>query len=335
MEKINSVFRSAIGRIRGQKGDRANSFRFKKYYLRTQNGDRGAFAKILDYLVSRIIIPVILFLFLYLKTDKLYLSTFIALVVGAVFYVMGMRNGIRRFQQIKEQKRRYVASQKIYNEIMNKTTGEMGDYIQEVFAPMGFNQFEFIRGAQKYILLKSLYKGNKVIIQFDIYRKGFDVELKEVKEFIYTMADNKMKKGILITASDFTKDSYDFINKLSKNYTLLLINREKLLKIIEQNGLFPDEEEIDEIIESKISKKENRLDEYKKIILSKSKIRGYIILALYLILTAWYTPYIIYYMIAAGFIMALAFITFIFNIGYNSEMEKDKSMDFRELLKNM
>ena len=40
-------------------------------------------------------------------------------------------------------------------------------------------------------------------------------------------------------------------------------------------------------------------------------------------------------MIAAGFIMALAFITFVFNIGYNSEMEKDKLIDFKELLRDM
>ena len=333
MGKTNSVFRSIISQIKGQKGDRANSSRFRKYYLRAQNGDRSTFAKIFDYLLLRIIILVILFLFLYLKTGKLYLSTFITSVAGAVFYIMGIKNGIRRFQQIKEQKRRCIASQKVYNEIINKTTGEIEDYIKEVFAPMGFNQFEFITGTQKYILLKSLYKGNKFIIQFNIYRKGFDVELKEVKEFIYTMTDNKIKKGILITTSDFTKDSYDFINKLSKNYTLLLINKEKLLEIIEQNGLFPDEGEIDEIIESKISKKGNRLNEYKRIILSKNKIRGYIILSLYLILTAWYTSHIIYYMIVAGFIMALALITFIFNIGYNSEMEKDKPVDFKELLR--
>lgn len=335
MEKINPMFRSMIDKIKGQKGDRADSFRFRKYYLGILNGDGGAFARIFDYLLLGIIILAILFLFLYLKTNRLYLSIFITSVAGAVFYTMSMRNEIRRFQQIKKQKRQYIAKQKVYNEIMNKTTGEMEDYIKEIFAPLSFNQFEFIEGAPKYILLKSLYQGNKVIIQFNIYKKGFDVELKEVKEFIHTMTGNSMKKGILVTTSDFTKDSYGFINKLSKNYTLLLINKEKLLKIIEQNGLFPGEEEIDEIIESKISIKENRLNEYKKIILSKSKIRGYIILGLYLILTAWYTSYTIYYMIAAGFIMALAFITFVFNIGYNSEMEKDKLIDFKELLRNM
>lgn len=335
MEKINPIFRSMIDKIKWQKGDRADSFRFRKYYLGTLNGDGGAFAKIFDCLLLGIIILAILFLFLYLKTNKLYLSIFITSVVGAVFYTMGMRNEVRRFQQIKKQKRQYIAKQKVYNEIMNKTTGEMEDYIKEIFAPLSFNQFEFIEGAPKYILLKSLYRGNKVIIQFNVYRKGFDVELREVKEFIHTMTDNSMKKGILVTTSDFTKDSYGFINKLSKNYTLLLINKEKLLKIIEQNGLFPGKEEIDEIIECKISIKENRLNEYKKIILSKSKIRGYIILGLYLILTAWYTSYTIYYMIMAGFIMALALITFILNIGYNSEMEKDKPVDFKELLKGM
>ena len=334
MEKLNSVFRFMIDQIREQEENRGNSLRFRKYYLKTKNGNRGAFARVFDYSMSRIIMLIILFLFIYLKTNKLYLSIFVISVAGIVFYIMGMKSGSREFRQMKERKRRHIASQKVYNEIMNKTMGEIENYVKSVFKPMGFNQFEFMGSDQRYILLKSLYKGNKVIILFNIYRSGFDVELKEVKEFIHAMADNKTKGGILITTSDFTKDSYDFINKLSKNYTLLLINKERLLKIIEQSGLFPCEEEIDEIIESKISESKRRLGKYKKIVLSKSKIRGYIILGLYLMLTAWYTSYIIYYMIVAGFTMALALITFIFNTIYSLD-EEDESMNFEELLDNM
>jgi len=161
------------------------------------------------------------------------------------------------------------------------------------------------------------------------------VELREVKEFVHVMEDNNTKRGIFITTSDFTKDSYDFINKLSKNYTLLPINKKQLLNIIKRSGLFPGEDEIDEMIENKISKTRNRLNEYRKTILSKNKIKGYIVLALYLTLTAWYTPYIIYYMVMAGFILALAFITFISNIDYDSGTEEDKPTDFKELLNDI
>lgn len=335
MEKISLIFRFIIDQIKGQKKDRGDSLRFRNYYLRTKNDNRGTFAKIFDYSIWRIVMFCILFLFLYLRTNQLYLSMIVTLVTMIVLHIIAIRGRNRRFQQMKEQKRRYIASRRAYNEIMNKTIDEMEDYIKEVFTPMGFSQFEFIESAQRHILLKSLYKNDKIMILFNIYKNDFDVELKEVKEFIYTITDNRIKKGILVTTSNFTNDSYDFINKLSENYTLLLVNKEQLLKIIEESGLFPNEEEIDEMIESKISRKRNRLNEYKKTVLSKSKIKGYIILSLYLILTSWYTPYIIYYIIVASLILALALIIFIFNIRDSFEAEKDKSIDFEELLNNM
>lgn len=335
MEKMNLIYRFIIEQIRGEKRDRGDSLRFRNYYLKTENDSKNIFAKIFDYLIWGTIVFCILFLFSYLKTGKLYLSIVITLVAIVVFNVIVIKNRSLRFQQLKEQKRRHIASQRVYNEIMNKTAGEMTDYIKEIFVSMGFGQFEFMENTQKRILLKSLYRGNKVMILLNIYKNDLDVELREVKEFVYTMANNGIRKGILITTSDFTKDSHNFINKLSKNYALLLVNKKQLLNIIEKNGFFPDEKEIDEIIENEISGKSNRLNRYRNAVLSKDKVKGYIILSLYLMLTAWYTPYIVYYMIVAGFILALAFVTFILNIGYNLGTEKDESTDFKELLNNM
>lgn len=335
MKKINLIFRFIADQIKRQKKNRGDSLRFRNYYLKTEKDSKGIFAKIFDYFIWGLIIFCVLFLFLYLKTGRLYMSIVVTSIAIVIFYSMAIRGKNLKFQQIKEQKRRNIAGRRIYNEIMNKTVGEMGDYIKEIFASMGFSQFEFIQSTQRHILLRSLYGDNKIMILFNIYKNDLDVELKEVREFIHTMIDNKIKRGILITTSDFTEDSYSFINKLSKNYTLMSVNKKQLLNIIEKNGFFPGEKEIDEIIESEISKKRNRLNEYRKTVLSKNKIKGYIILSLYLILTAWYTPYIIYYMIVAGFVLALAFITFIFNIGYNSEVEKDKPTDFKELLNDM
>ncbi len=329
------IYRFIIEQIRGEKRDRGDSLRFRNYYLKTENDSKNIFAKIFDYLIWGTIVFCILFLFSYLKTGKLYLSIVITLVAIVVFNVIVIKNRSLRFQQLKEQKRRHIASQRVYNEIMNKTAGEMTDYIKEIFVSMGFGQFEFMENTQKRILLKSLYRGNKVMILLNIYKNDLDVELREVKEFVYTMANNGIRKGILITTSDFTKDSHNFINKLSKNYALLLVNKKQLLNIIEKNGFFPDEKEIDEIIENEISGKSNRLNRYRNAVLSKDKVKGYIILSLYLMLTAWYTPYIVYYMIVAGFILALAFVTFILNIGYNLGTEKDESTDFKELLNNM
>lgn len=335
MKKTNLIFRFISDQIKGQKKNRGNSLRFRNYYLSVKDDNRNTFAKVFDYSVWRIFIFFIIFLALYLKTSKLYVSTVIASIAIVLLHSIAIKGRNRRFQHMKEQKRRYVASQRVYNEIMNKTVDEMKEYIKEIFGSMGFSEFNFIESAQRYILLKSLYKEEEIMILFNIYRNDFDVELKEVKEFSYTITDNKVKKGILVTTSNFTNDSYDFAKESNENCAMLLVNKEQLLKIIEKNGLFPNDEEIDEIIESKISRKRNRWDKYKRTALSKNKTKGYVILSLYLILTAWYTPYIIYYMVVASIILALAFITFIFNTKYRAEGEEEQAVDFEKLLNNM
>lgn len=335
MKRIDLLFRSIDNRIKKQKKNRGDSLRFKNYYLKTEDGNGGVFAKIFDCLIKGAIIFCILFLFSYLRTGRSYLSIVISSIAVSIFYIVTIKHQNFRFQQLKEKKRQYIAGRKVYSEIMNKTVSETKDYIKEIFTSVGFSRFEFMENTQNRILLKTLYGGNRIMVLFNIYKNDLEVELREVKEFVHVMEDNNTKRGIFITTSDFTKDSYDFINKLSKNYTLLPINKKQLLNIIKRSGLFPGEDEIDEMIENKISKTRNRLNEYRKTILSKNKIKGYIVLALYLTLTAWYTPYIIYYMIMAGFILALAFITFISNIDYDSGTEEDKPTDFKELLNDI
>ncbi len=335
MKTINLIIRFITDQIKGRKENRGNSLRFRNYYLTTDDDKRSTFAKVFDYSIWRIILFFILFVFICLKINQLYISIFITLITITILNSMVIRSRNRKYQQIKEEKRRYIGSQKIYNEIINKTMDEMEKYVKDIFTPTGFSDFELIEKSKRYILLKSLYKEHKVMMLFNVYGIDFDVQLKEVKEFVCTIIDKNIYKGILVTTSNFTNDSYDFINTLGENYNLLLVNKEQFLNIIKKNGFFPKDEEIDEIIESKISKRGKKWIKYKRTILSKNKIRGYIILSIYLILTAWYTPYTIYYVIVASIILALAFITFIFHSIYNSETDKEESVDFEELLNNM
>lgn len=335
MKKIDSLFRFIANQLKGHKKNRSNSLRFKNYYLSVKDDKRNNFAKVFDYSIWRIFVFFIAFLYLYLKTNKLYFSILFSVVGFIIVHRLAILGRKHKFEQLKEQKRRYVASQRVYNEIMNKTVDEMKEYIKEVFAPMGFSKFNFIECDQRYILLNFVYREEEIMLLFNIYKSDFDVELKEVKEFVYLLTDNKIKKGILVTTSDFTNDSYDFVSKLNEKYGLLLVNKEQLLKIIENNGLFPNDEEIDEIIESKISRREKKWGKYKKVALSKNKIKGYVILSIYLAVTAWYTPYTIYYMIVSSIILALAFITFLSNIINKARDGEEKGVDFEKLLNDM
>jgi len=335
MKKIDLLFRFIANQLKGQKENRSNSIRFKNYYSSVKDDKRNAFAKIFDYSMWRMLVFFIAFLYLYLETNRLYISILLSSASFIVVHSLAIRGRKRKFEQMKDQKRRYIASQRVYNELMNKTVDEMKEYIKEIFSTMGFVEFKFKEVDQRYILLNSVYKEEEIMLLFNIYKNDFDVEVKEVKEFIDVLEESKIKKGILITTSDFTNDSYDYVSNLNENCGLLLVNKEQLLKIIENNGLFPNDEEIDEIIESKISKREKKWDKYKKSALSKNKVKGYVILSIYLAVTAWYTPYTTYYMIVSSVILALASITFISNIINKTKGREENGVDFEELLNDM
>jgi len=335
MKKIDLLFRFIANQLKGQKENRSNSIRFKNYYSSVKDDKRNAFAKIFDYSMWRMLVFFIAFLYLYLETNRLYISILLSSASFIVVHSLAIRGRKRKFEQMKDQKRRYIASQRVYNELMNKTVDEMKEYIKEIFSTIGFVKFKFKEVDQRYILLNSVYKEEEIMLLFNIYKNDFDVEVKEVKEFIDVLEESKIKKGILITTSDFTNDSYDYVSNLNENCGLLLVNKEQLLKIIENNGLFPNDEEIDEIIESKISKREKKWDKYKKSALSKNKVKGYVILSIYLAVTAWYTPYTTYYMIVSSVILALASITFISNIISKTKGSEENGVDFEELLNDM
>ncbi|ABW18900.1 hypothetical protein Clos_1355 [Alkaliphilus oremlandii OhILAs] len=331
MKKIDSFFKFISSQLKGSNRSRGNSLRFRNYYLSVKDDKRNNVAKIVDYSMWRICLFFLMFIYIYSKINKLSISILISTFSFILVHKIAIKGREHKFQQMKEQKRRYIGSQKVYNEIMNKTTDEMKVYIKKVFGVMGFTELNFKKVDQRHILLNSVYKEEKIMLLFNIYKNDLDVELKEVKEFIDGMSDSGIKKGILITTSDFTKDSYNYIKNFNENYSILLLNKDKFLKIIENRGLFPTGEEIDEMIESKISKRHKNWDKYKKAAMSKGKVKSYIALSIYLIIAAWYTTFTVYYMVISGLILAFAVITFLLN----RREEEEDTIDFEKLLNDM
>lgn len=332
MKKIDDFFRFLSKQIKGYNKDRGNSLRFRNYYTSVKEDKRSHIAKIFDYCIWRIVTFFIIFLYIYLNTSRLFLSIILATVSFTIIHGLAITGRKRKFNSMKNQKRRHIASQRVYSEIMNKTVYEMKDYIEGLFSSMGFKDFNLEQSHERSIVLSTMYKEEKIMILFNMYKNDFDVELKEVKEFNNMIVENKAKKGILITTSDFTNDSY---NHIDKDSSILLINKDKLLRIIEDNGLFPNAEEIDEMIENKISKKEKIWAKYKQSALSKNNIKKYIVLSSYLAIAAWYTQYTVYYMIISSFILALTLINFLFNIFRKNTIEEKQETNLEELLNDM
>lgn len=333
MKNINVFFQFLTGQVRGYKKNRSSSRRFKAYYLDTKNDNRGIGAKVIDYLLSRLLVFFVIFTVIYMEFKNIFVALITAIILLTLIHMISIEIRNNRLEKNRMLKRKYIASQKVYKEIMNKTQDELKDYICKLLESMNFTEINFDYLQNKIMFIQGKYKGERINVLFFSYKNDFDVEVKDIKEMIQGLVKHDVKKGIIITTSEFTKDCYLFIEQLTGKYKLMLINKDVLLRLLDKNGMFPKEEEIDELIENKISKKERYLKEYKDIIFSPNKIKGYLILAVYLIVASLYVPFTMYYIIAAIFALMMGVLTVVFT-SIKRKNQQDETVNIEHLFKN-
>ncbi|SDK39998.1 restriction endonuclease [Natronincola ferrireducens] len=323
MKKIGFLWIDLREKYKNYKKDRSNSRRFKTFYSTTKEDKRSDLAKVIDYVLWRIFIFFSILLIIYFIKTNLYRATMIAIVGLSIYHIISIKIRNDKIIDFKNDKRKTVATQRIYKEILNKTVEEMREYIIDIFSKRGFTKIQYVNNDHKSILMKANYNQSKIMICCYMYKNDFDVELKELKEFLCQLTQHDIKKGVFITTSDFTQDCYNYLDKLNESYRMILINKDKLLNVIQLNDMFPTEEEIDEIIENQISKRNRNWTKYKSEAFSTKKIKGYLLLSIYLTITAFYIPYTVYYMIMASICLFLALITIIFYFRDKNHQEED------------
>lgn len=335
MKKTEKLIARLSEELKKYKKNRSNSRRFKAFYSNTQEDKRNDVAKVMDYVLWRCFIFFAAFILTFLRHVNLYRAMFIAIIITSVYHVISIKARKEKVNELKVQKRRTIASQRVYKEILNKTIDEMKEYIRIIFTKVGFTDIEYANADHRSILLTANYNNNKVMLACYTYKNDFDVEVKDLKEFLCQLTQNNIKKGIIVTTSDFTQDSYHYLNQINDNYNLILLNREKLLKIIQANSMFPTEEEIDEVIENQISKKNKNWEKYKSAALSNKKIKGYLTLSIFLAIASFYIPYTMYYIVVASITMLLTLITFINYIRNKENNEEERWEDIESLFQNL
>ncbi len=335
MNKTNMFFQFLLNQIKGYRENKASSRRFRNYYMSNKEDMRGDTAKILDFMISRIMVFFIAFIVSFFKTGVFNKSLIITIVCVCIFHVISIKLRDKKLEIMKKQKRRYIASQKIYQEIMNNTVEELKKFIIEILEKTGFYGFIHKWSNHKLIIYEALYNEESILISTYIYKNDYYVELKDLKEFINYLRVENYRKGILMTTSDFTKDCYQYLDQMGDEYKILLLNKEMMLKLIEKNDMFPSEEEIDELVENKISRKEAVWEKYKSTMLANKKSRSYFLLSVFLLLSAYYTPYPIYYMIVASGTLILTLITLILRLLNKNNAEEEGWDSFQKILKEL
>lgn len=335
MNNIKDIFSKIKNKMKIFKKDRSNSRRFKIFYSRTAEDKRNDLAKAIDYILWRMFIFFGIFISTFLKLLNFSSSLFIAIVVLCIYHLISIKFRTKKLQEQKNEKRKRIASQRVYKEILNKTMDEMKEYIYCIFNRVGFTHIENVNTDNKSMIFRGEYSGNEIILSCVVNKADFDVELKDLKEFLCKLAQYNIKKGIFITTSDFTQDCYSYLNQVSDNYTILLINKDKFLGIIEGVGMYPSEEEIDEAIENKISKKKKNWGTYKLIVFSNKKIKGYFALSLFLMIASLYLPYTVYYMIMGMVSMFLTLMTLTIHLYNKKHQQQDSWEEIEGLFKTL
>lgn len=335
MSKTNQFFQFINNQLRGYRKDRGNSRRFRSYYMSAKSDTRSNAAKIIDYALWRIIIFFTVFIGIFIRVQYFWITTFLTLGIVSILHLISIRLRDRKLETLKRQKRKYIASQRVYSELINKTIEELKSYMVEVFGKCGFSEFTFINSNHKYITYEATYKAERIMILFYIYKSDLAVELKEVKEFSGLLLHSKVKRGIIATTSDFTIDCINYVDGRAHDFKLILLNKELLLKLIEVGGMFPTEEEIDELVENKISRKEALWGKYKAAVLANRKTKSYFILSIILLIASGYTPYALYYRVVAGTTLLLTAATFIIKINSRRNSEEESWKQFNKMLRNI
>lgn len=336
MNKTNQFFQFVANQLRGYGRDRSNSRRFRAYYMSAKTDTRSNAAKIIDYTLWRVIMFFVVFSGILINTQNLWPSLLITLVLISIIHYFSIVLRNKKLETIKRQTRKYIASQRVYSELINKTIDELKAYMMKIFDSCGFSEFTFINSNHKYITYEATYKNERIMILVYIYKSDLAVELKEVKEFSSLLMHSNVNRGIIITTSDFTIDCYNYVETRSRQFKLTLLNKEMLLKLIETSGMFPSEEEIDELVENKISKKEALWGKYKATMLTNKKTKGYLLLSILLFLSSVYTPYPLYYKIVATSTMLLTLATFLHKlINRGNSTEEESWRQFNKILKNI
>jgi hypothetical protein len=181
-----------------------------------------------------------------------------------------------------------------------------------------------VNSNHRYITYEAVYENKRIMLLFYIYKGDTAVELKEVKEFSSLLMHSGVNRGLIITTSDFTVDCYTFAEGCRHQHRLTLLNKDMLLKLIELREMFPSEEEIDELVENKISQREAFWRRYRAAMLTNKKTKGYLLLSVALFFSSGYTPYQLYYRVAAAAAMLLTiagFLDKLLNSGRGTEEE--------------
>ncbi len=298
--------------------------RIRKYYIEQLKEGKRYFATIIDTIVVKIIVFLLPLLYLISKTNNYILSTLISVELFLAYNIITYIVRRVRFKKIKKIIDEELVKENIRKQLINKEPNNLIEYMQSVFKKNDISNIKL--SAMNNIDMIGDYKNDTIAIKCFQYNEDYKVSNRDIREFLISLSKLELKKGIVISTSSYSKEVKRFLDKIEKHIEIQLVDMDKFIKILKQAKMYPTKNEIEEYILDRIDDKRNKLNQYRKVIFSKNKIRKYILISIIIYFWGKVTPYEAYYTIVSYLLILLAFIIIIVNIVlfYKSKQEAYK-----------
>lgn len=305
-------------------------YKLNSFFISKSNKKKTLFARMIDRLFISIIIFIISYVVFIYKWNNIYISAFLSLTFSILIYsILNLKNKseIKNAKKITTKK---IVEEIIYNDILNKTPGEISIYFSDLFTELGFYVNDNLNDDDFYL---EVYKNNlKIGINILQYSSEYGVNEETLRNFFIKINKSNLNKGIIITTSSFYEDTKKLVIKLKKYKNVELVDIKKLISIIKDTKLYPNKKEIESYILNKIENNKKSVTYYTKNILSPNKWKKYLISSFSIWIFGQFTDFYSYYIFIVLILFSLGIVCLlrkIINYIYNgNEKKPEYSYDF-------
>jgi len=269
-------------------------------------GNRNLLARVMDAFFLRLIILFISYLWFLYQTRYIGLSIILSIVMTILISLALYLLKRIRLIRILEEKRREYGKKLALEKLVAMDPVSFQEFL---FTLMNLNpEYEDIK--RKGQFLTGQCKGSPFLLKALQRPPKMEIQYTDVTEFRYEVKEHHGQWGILVTTSLFSESAMMEAEK--KNDTpIILMDKDKLVELMESKNLLPDEQEVDAYMTRQLQTQQANRRKLKEEILLPQKSRSYFLYGVILSIASFITGLTTYYPMLAMICFALSAITFL------------------------
>jgi hypothetical protein len=269
-------------------------------------GNRSSLARVMDILFLHLIILFTSYLWFLYQTRYIGLSIILSIVLTILSSLALYLLKRIRLIRILEGKRREYGKKLALEKLVAMDQASFQDFL---FTLMNLNpEYKDIKRKGQFLTGQS--KGSPFLLKAFQWVPKMEMQCTDVSEFRHEVKEHHCQWGILVTTSLFSESAMMEAEK-ENDIQITLIDKHKLVELMESKNLLPDEQEVDPYIIRQLHAQQANRKRLKEEILLPQKSRSYALYGVILSVGSFITGLTTYYPILAMICFALSAVTFL------------------------